>query len=77
MRHQGVHPRPTHVLTEAAINGKMGHLRGLHENVIMRPQILATTGMADFRHVKIAGEIVIEDPLPEADVMAGSFNVHD
>jgi len=69
--------QPTQVLTEAAINGKMDYLRGLRENVIMRPQSLAATGRDDYRRVKIAGEIVIEDPLQEPDVTAGSFTAHD
>src|SRR5206468_1911673 len=48
----------TRVLTEAAINGKVDHLRGLKENVIMGRLIPAGTGMAYYRTVKIAGEDV-------------------
>ena len=59
----------TRVLTEAAINGKVDYLRGLKENVIMGRLIPAGTGMDYYRHVKIAGEDVVEEELVnEADV---------
>ena len=66
----------TRVLTEAAINGKVDHLRGLKENVIMGRLIPAGTGMDYYRAVKIAGEDVEEESLAEVegispDVMAG------
>jgi DNA-directed RNA polymerase subunit beta' len=51
----------TRVLTEAAINGRVDHLRGLKENVIMGRLIPAGTGMAYYRSVKIAGEDVVEE----------------
>src|SRR5204863_5382615 len=51
----------TRVLTEAAINGKVDYLRGLKENVIMGRLIPAGTGMDYYRHVKIAGEDVVEE----------------
>ena len=51
----------TRVLTEAAINGKVDHLRGLKENVIMGRLIPAGTGMAYYRTVKIAGEDIEEE----------------
>ena len=57
----------TRVLTEAAINGKVDHLRGLKENVIMGRLIPAGTGMAYYRSVKIAGEDVEEDLTPEQE----------
>ncbi len=53
----------TRVLTEAAINGKVDYLRGLKENVIMGRLIPAGTGMEYYRHVKIAGEDVVEEEL--------------
>src|SRR5947209_19746907 len=37
------------VLTEAAINGKIDHLLGLKENVIVGRLIPAGTGLADYR----------------------------
>jgi DNA-directed RNA polymerase subunit beta' len=58
----------TRVLTEAAINGKVDYLRGLKENVIMGRLIPAGTGMDYYRHVKIAGEDVVEEEVVnEAD----------
>jgi DNA-directed RNA polymerase subunit beta' len=51
----------TRVLTEAAINGRVDHLRGLKENVIMGRLIPAGTGMDYYRHVKIAGEEFVEE----------------
>ena len=49
------------MLTEAAINGRVDHLRGLKENVIMWRLIPAGTGMDYYRHVKIAGEEFVEE----------------
>ena len=60
----------TRVLTEAAINGKVDHLRGLKENVIMGRLIPAGTGLEYYRNVKIAGEDVEEEVVPEQDVTA-------
>src|SRR5258708_38705727 len=61
----------TRVLTEAAINGKVDYLRGLKENVIMGRLIPAGTGMEYYRHVKIAGEDVIEEPVVEPGLGEG------
>ena len=55
----------TRVLTEAAINGKVDYLRGLKENVIMGRLVPAGTGMEYYRHVKIAGEDIIDEPVQE------------
>src|SRR5207247_51062 len=44
----------TRVLTEAAINGKVDHLRGLKENVIMGRLIPAGTGMDTYSSIQIA-----------------------
>jgi DNA-directed RNA polymerase subunit beta' len=60
----------TRVLTEAAINGKVDYLRGLKENVIMGRLIPAGTGMEYYRHVKIAGEDVEEEPIMEQEGLA-------
>ena len=54
----------TRVLTEAAIAGKIDHLRGLKENVIMGRLIPAGTGMEYYRRVKIPDEVV-EHPVLE------------
>ena len=48
----------TRVLTEAAISGKVDHLRGLKENVIMGRLIPAGTGMEFYRKIKIPDEVV-------------------
>jgi DNA-directed RNA polymerase subunit beta' len=40
----------TKVLTEAAITGKVDHLNGLKENVIIGKMIPAGTGLNEFRH---------------------------
>ena len=57
----------TKVLTEAAINGKVDHLIGLKENVIIGKLIPAGTGMKRYRSVKLntdaepEEEIALED----------------
>jgi DNA-directed RNA polymerase subunit beta' len=61
----------TRVLTEAAINGKVDHLRGLKENVIMGRLIPAGTGMDYYRRVKIAGEDLEEQVIAEQEVAVG------
>jgi DNA-directed RNA polymerase subunit beta' len=43
----------TKVLTEAAIKGKVDHLVGLKENVIIGKHIPAGTGMRKYREVKL------------------------
>lgn len=58
------------MLTEAAINGKVDHLRGLKENVIMGRLIPAGTGMEYYRTVKIAGEGVEEELAAEQEAAA-------
>ncbi|MFN0171346.1 MAG: DNA-directed RNA polymerase subunit beta' [Bryobacteraceae bacterium] len=59
----------TRVLTEAAINGKVDYLRGLKENVIMGRLVPAGTGMEYYRQVKIAGDDVVEEAVPEPSVL--------
>ena len=51
----------TKVLTEAAIKGKVDHLIGLKENVIIGKLIPAGTGMKKYQNVKLSTEEVIED----------------
>jgi DNA-directed RNA polymerase subunit beta' len=65
----------TKVLTQAAIEGKIDHLRGLKENVIMGRLIPAGTGIQRYRHLRLhvedqASESLIEQAGvgPEADV---------
>ena len=59
----------TKVLTEAAINGKVDHLIGLKENVIIGKLIPAGTGMKRYRNIKLStGEIEEKKPEQEAPV---------
>ena len=53
----------TKVLTEAAIKGKVDHLVGLKENVIIGKHIPAGTGMRKYRDVKLDSEIDLDDEL--------------
>jgi DNA-directed RNA polymerase subunit beta' len=59
--------KTTRVLTEAAIRGKVDHLIGLKENVIIGRLIPAGTGMERYRNVKVlspGGEITLFEPEP-------------
>ena len=47
----------TRVLTEASIQGKVDHLRGLKENVIVGRLIPAGTGMEYYRNVSLSPEM--------------------
>ena len=47
----------TRVLTEAAINGKVDHLLGLKENVIVGRLIPAGTGLAHYRDTFVVDEV--------------------
>ena len=61
----------TRVLTEASISGKVDHLRGLKENVIVGRLIPAGTGIDDYRKIKIAGEDEPEEMIPEIEYLSG------
>ncbi len=50
----------TRVLTEAAISGKLDHLHGLKENVIMGRLVPAGTGLKKYREVKIIVDEIAE-----------------
>ena len=50
----------TKVLTEAAISGKVDHLRGLKENVIMGRLIPAGTGLGAYKHLDIEVETPVD-----------------
>ncbi|MHB9132503.1 MAG: DNA-directed RNA polymerase subunit beta' [Armatimonadota bacterium] len=57
--------KTTRVLTDAAIKGKVDHLVGLKENVIIGRLIPAGTGMERYRNVKVlspGGEIRLFEP---------------
>ena len=53
----------TKVLTEAAINGKVDHLIGLKENVLIGKLIPAGTGMKRYRNVRLNTAITMEDDI--------------
>jgi DNA-directed RNA polymerase subunit beta' len=53
----------TRVLTEAAVSGKIDHLRGLKENVIMGRLIPAGTGLRHYRDLKMEVDEVGEEEL--------------
>ncbi len=57
----------TKVLTEAAINGKVDHLIGLKENVIIGKPIPAGTGMKRYRNVKLDSDLSDSDDILLAD----------
>ena len=57
----------TKVLTEAAINGKVDHLIGLKENVIIGKLIPAGTGMKRYRSIKLNTDMEEEDEIMLAD----------
>src|SRR3989338_393785 len=59
----------TRVLTEASISGKVDHLRGLKENVIMGRLIPAGTGMEYYRNFRL----LTEEPKPEAEKVEQPF----
>jgi len=58
------------VLTDAAIKGKVDHLRGLKENVIIGKLIPAGTGLKQYRDIYPIENNVDEDPI---DSVAGDF----
>ena len=53
----------TKVLTEAAIKGKVDHLVGLKENVIIGKHIPAGTGMRKYRDIRLNSELSMDDDL--------------
>jgi len=59
----------TKVLTEAAINGKVDHLRGLKENVIMGRLIPAGTGLPQYKHL----DVEVESPADEIQHMEAAL----
>ncbi len=53
----------TKVLTEAAIKGKVDHLIGLKENVLIGKLIPAGTGMKKYRNVKLDTELTMDEEI--------------
>jgi DNA-directed RNA polymerase subunit beta' len=60
----------TRVLTEASINGRVDHLRGLKENVIVGRLIPAGTGMEYYRNVRLSPEMEEAAAKVQAEVSA-------
>ncbi len=61
----------TKVLTEAAINGKVDHLNGLKENVLIGKLIPAGTGMKRYRDIGLSSDAQPETGIP-AEEEAGN-----
>jgi DNA-directed RNA polymerase subunit beta' len=59
----------TKVLTEAAINSRTDHLRGLKENIIMGRLIPAGTGLSAYKKFKI----IVDETSQEAPAMLPGF----
>ncbi len=57
----------TKVLTEAAINGRVDHLIGLKENVLIGQLIPAGTGMKRYRNVRLSTDVSPEDEIMLSD----------
>jgi DNA-directed RNA polymerase subunit beta' len=57
----------TRVLTEASINGKVDHLLGLKENVIVGRLIPAGTGLAHYRDTFVVDETEETPEISEPD----------
>jgi DNA-directed RNA polymerase subunit beta' len=57
----------TRVLTEASINGKVDHLLGLKENVIVGRLIPAGTGLAHYRDTFVIDETEETSEISEPD----------
>lgn len=58
----------TKVLTEAAINSRTDHLRGLKENIIMGRLIPAGTGLTSYKRWKVH---VVDDEIPAVMTLPG------
>ena len=67
----------TKVLTEAAIKGKVDHLCGMKENVIIGKPIPAGTGMSKYRDVKLSTELEMNDEITLDDDLVFSEEVDD
>jgi DNA-directed RNA polymerase subunit beta' len=68
----------TRVLTDAAIKGKVDHLRGLKENVIIGHLIPAGTGMHNYAEVDVyQKELGDLQPLTEEQIAALEAAVDD
>ena len=61
----------TKVLTEAAINGKVDHLNGIKENVLIGKLIPAGTGIKEY------GDIELSTDEPETDALSAEQDTAD
>ncbi len=64
----------TRVLTDAAINGRMDHLIGLKENVLIGKLIPAGTGMKQYQQVALSSDF--EEPDTYTKVMVSAAEAH-
>ena len=60
----------TRVLTEASINGRVDHLRGLKENILMGRLIPAGTGFASYQKL---GMVVEDTSEIDEDIVASQI----
>jgi DNA-directed RNA polymerase beta' subunit len=65
----------TRVLTEAAVSGKIDHLRGLKENVVVGRLIPAGTGFPSYQNVAVVAKI--DNPETEAPQTEDETSVED
>lgn len=65
----------TKVLTEAAIKGKVDHLIGLKENVLIGKLIPAGTGMKKYRNVKLDTELKTAEE--EEEIVVDEYEYND
>ncbi|MEN8928241.1 MAG: DNA-directed RNA polymerase subunit beta', partial [Flavobacteriales bacterium] len=65
----------TKVLNEAAVRGKVDHLRGLKENVIVGHLIPAGTGMRRYDDMEVLSNVYAEDAAKQAEIAAEESDV--
>ncbi len=65
----------TRVLTEAAISGKIDHLLGLKENVIIGHLIPAGTGIHHYRDISVEDDLPVVEPVEETEAVSGNGEV--
>ncbi|MFV0441511.1 MAG: DNA-directed RNA polymerase subunit beta' [Lachnospirales bacterium] len=67
----------TKVLTDAAIKGKIDHLTGLKENVIIGKLIPTGTGMTMYRNIEITGGVTEEVTIDEETEVTEEVSVNE
>lgn len=63
------------MLTEAAISGKIDHLLGLKENVIIGHLIPAGTGIHHYRDISVEDDLPVVEPVEETEAVSGNGEV--